>query len=119
MSTKGAAWRVRLPRAAEADLERIVYWTAGRFGENQARACETILKKALDALHGGPAIAGAKRRPEIAKGLHSVHVARHSQRARHFFFFRVVETDCIEVVRILHDGMDFQQHLAAGEPGET
>jgi toxin ParE1/3/4 len=105
---------VRLSLAAEADLENIVYWTAGRFGERQARAYQTVLKKALNALRDGPSIAAARPRPEIAKGLYSIHVARNSRRARHFFFFSVVGSDCIEVIRIPHDSMDFPQHPDRG-----
>jgi toxin ParE1/3/4 len=113
------AWDVRLSFAAEADLENIVLWTADQFGERQARAYESILKNALSSLREGPAVAGARPRPEIAHGLYSMHAARRSRRARHFIFFHVVNDGWIEVVRVLHDGMDFQRHLSSDEPGET
>ena len=119
MSPKGRTWDVRLSSAAEADLESIVLWTAGRFGERQARVYEGVLKKALSSLREGPSIAGAKPRPEITQGLYSVHAARNSRRARHVFFFHIVDGNWIEIVRVLHDGMNFQQHLMLDEPGET
>jgi len=119
MSSKSRVWDVRLSFAAEADLEKIVLWTASRFGEKQARVYEGVLKKTLSSLREGPSIAGAKPRPEIAQGLYSLHVARNARRARHFVFFHVAGGDCIENVRVLHDGMDFQRHLTLDEPGET
>jgi plasmid stabilization system protein ParE len=59
-------------------------------------------------------------RPEIAEGIHSLHVMRIRRRARHIFsIFRVVGDRQIEIARILHDGMDFRRHLSTDEPGET
>jgi toxin ParE1/3/4 len=119
VSPPSRAWDVRLSLAAEADLENIVLWTAERFGERQARSYGSILKDALSSLRESPAATGAQPRPEIARGLYSMHIARRSRRARHFIFFRVVDESWIEVVRVLHDGMDFHRHLASDEPGET
>ncbi len=119
MSSPRRAWDVRLSFAAEADLENIVLWTADQFGEKQARAYESVLKNALSSLRESPTIAGARPQPEIAQGLYSIHAARSSRRARHFIFFHVVNDGWIEVVRVLHDGMDFRQHLLPDEPGET
>ena len=119
MSSPRHAWDVRLSFAAEADLENIVFWTADQFGEKQARAYESVLKSALSSLREGPTVAGARPRPEIARGLYSIHAATGSRRARHFIFFHVVNDSRIEVVRVLHDGMDFKRHLSLDEPRET
>ena len=43
---------------------------------------------------------------------------RISRRARHFIFFELVGSDRIDVIRILHDGMDFRAHLP-DESSET
>jgi toxin ParE1/3/4 len=110
---------VRLSFAAEADVDDIVFWTTDRFGEAQARTYESILKKALLSLRDGPARAGSKSRPGIAPRLYSLHTARTSHRARHLIFFELVGEGRIEVVRILHDGMDFRRHLSSDEAGET
>jgi len=110
---------VRLSFAAEADLDDIVFWTADRFGEVQARAYESILRAALLSLQKGPSPAGSRPRPDIAPRLYALHAARISRRARHFIFFELDGSDRIDVVRILHDGMDFRAHLAPDESGET
>lgn len=119
MSPGRRRWNVRLSSAAETDVDDILFWTADRFGEGQARAYENILKKAVSSLRHGPFTVGSKPRPDIAPGLYSLHIARLSRRARHFIFFEVVGDDQITVVRVLHDGMDFRKHLASDEPGET
>ena len=119
MNLASRVWKVRLSFAAEADLENIVLWTAARFGERQARAYEGVLKNTLLSLRDGPLVARAKPRPEIARGLYSIHAAGRSGKARHFVFFHVVDDEWIEIVRILHDGMDFRRHLPQVEPRET
>jgi len=108
-------WEVRLSFAAESDLDDIVSWTADRFGETQARAYESILKNALLSLRSGPSRAGPRPRPDIAPRLYALHAAGTSRRARHVIFFEVVGSDRIDVVRILHDGMDFRSHLVPDE----
>jgi toxin ParE1/3/4 len=112
-------WEVRLSLAAEADLESIFLWTVDRFGEGQARAYEGILKKALSSLRQGPSIPGSRPRPDIAPGLFSLHAARISRRARHFIFFQTDSHGRIEIVRVLHDGMDIRKHLPPDETEET
>jgi toxin ParE1/3/4 len=104
-------WKVRLSDAAEADFEAILLWTADRFGEEQAHLYKHILRSAIASLRDGPSIAGAKPRPDIAAGLHSLHAARERNRARHLVLFHIEGEMRIEIVRILHDSMDLQRHL--------
>lgn len=104
-------WPVRLTAAAEADFQDILRSTVKQFGEAQAR--ET-LSTALEALVAGPTVIGAKTRNDIAKGLFTLHVARHGRRGRHFVMFRIGHDqgrEVIEVLRLLHDAMDLPRHL--------
>ena len=103
-------WTVRLSDTAKADYDEILRWTATRFGARQAAAYGTLLADTLARLERGPAVAGARRREEIAPGLRSLHVGR---RGRHFVMFRVgSETErTIDVLRILHDAMDLARHV--------
>jgi toxin ParE1/3/4 len=110
---------VRLSHAAESDLDDIVFWTADRYGEKQARIYERVLKDMFASLREGPSVAGARHRPEIAQGLYSLHTSKSWRRARHFVFFHLIATNEIEIVRVLHDGMDFRRHLPSDEAGET
>jgi toxin ParE1/3/4 len=115
-------WAVRLAAAAEADFQDILRWTKNQFGEAQAHAYAQTLSAALQALAaGGPTTAGAKARDEIAKGLFTLHVARHGRKGRHFVLFRIggdnagrgVAREVVEVLRVLHDAMDLARHLPA------
>jgi toxin ParE1/3/4 len=106
---------VRLSAAAEADFQRILRWTREHFGEAQApRVYAATLSAALEALAAGPTVMGAKPRSDIAKGLFTLHVARHGRKGRHFVMFRVGHDqgrEVIEVLRLLHDAMDLPRHL--------
>lgn len=112
MTSASHLWKVRLSNAAEADFEGILLWTADRFGEEQADLYKGILRSAIASLRAGPSIAGARPRPDIAKGLHSLHAARERNRARHLVLFHIDGEMRIEIVRILHDSMDLQRHLS-------
>lgn len=113
MTARG--WEVRLTAAAEADFTEIIRWTTSRFGTHQACAYSKTLRLAIGALaEHGPEIIGAVNRDDIREGLKSLHVARNGRPGRHFVMYRLSEKDAariIEILRILHDAMDLQEHL--------
>ena len=49
---------------------------------------------------------------EIVSGLRTLHVARHGRRGSQFLMYRIAPRGTIEIVRILHDRMDIQRHIA-------
>ncbi|MFN3752360.1 MAG: type II toxin-antitoxin system RelE/ParE family toxin [Thiobacillus sp.] len=104
------AWRVRLAAQAEKDLLDIAAWTAERFGSRQAAHYAETVTQAIEALHDGPDILGAKARDDIAPGIRTLHVARQGRKGRHFVMFRVAQGRVIEVLRLLHDSMDLPRH---------
>ena len=120
MKEDDGRWTVRLTAAAEADFENIIDWTFDQFGNKQAVAYADTVVAALEALTDGPTTIGVKERPDIAKGLFTLHVARGNRRGRHFVLFRVADrgrTSTIEVLRLLHDSMDVHRHIPrAGDP---
>jgi toxin ParE1/3/4 len=106
-------WIVRLSRRAHADYQDILTWTAEEFGELQASAYREVLSSAIDALADGPVIAGVKKRGDLGSGVLVLSVARGRSKGRHVIFFHVVpaQSHTIEVIRILHDAMDFARHI--------
>lgn len=113
-------WTVRLTASAEADFRKIVHWSAREFGALQARNYAQTLSLALEALSGGPGIAGVRHREDIGRGLLSLHVARGGRKGRHFVIFRArgeAEGATIEVLRVLHDAMDMPRHVPPAAPG--
>jgi toxin ParE1/3/4 len=104
-------WRIRLGAAAEVDFANILKWTTENFGARQSRVYRDTLVQAMGELAEGPDVAGSKARDEIMPGLRTLHVARHGRRGSHFLLYRVAPRSTIEIVRILHDRMDFQRHV--------
>ena len=107
-------WPVRLAAAAEDDFQEILRWTAEQFGGEQARIYAMTLSAALEELSSGPKLIGVRARSDIAKGLFTLHVARHGRKARHLVMFRIghdQQGEVIEVLRLLHDAMDVSRHL--------
>jgi toxin ParE1/3/4 len=64
----------------------------------------------------------ARERPELLRGVRSLHVrhARHEAPAGkvkapvHVIYYRVVAPEVIEIVRILHERMEPSRHIGAG-----
>jgi toxin ParE1/3/4 len=109
-------WHVRLAARAELDFLELANWTAQNFGPRQAEAYLETITLALEALHDGPEIIGVKARDdEIGSGIRTLHVAREGRRGRHFVVFREARGQIIDVLRILHDGMDLVRHLGEAE----
>lgn len=108
---KNTSWKVRLTARAAADFDAIVAWTEEQFGIKQSMSYEETLIAALQLLNDGPSVIGAKPRDDITPGLLTLHISRRGKHARHFILFRGTETQTIEVLRILHDGMDLTRHL--------
>ena len=105
-------WRVRLSAAAELDFANILKWTTENFGARQSRVYRNTLVQAIGELAGGPDVVGSRTRDEIMPGLRTLHVARHGRRGSHFLMYRIAPRGTIEIVRILHDRMDVQRHIA-------
>ena len=105
---------VRVAASADADIGEILRWTTEHFGERQARVYAETLSAALEELSEGVEASGARSRDDIARGLFTLHVARHRRKGRHFVIFRIGrdnETEFVEVLRVLHDAMDLPRHL--------
>jgi toxin ParE1/3/4 len=102
-------WTVRVGQHAEQDLAQILQWTLKTFGKDQASLYAETLVLAIAALEDGPDVLGAKKRDDIQPGIRTLHVAREGRAGRHFVMFRAVGS-CIDVLRLLHDGMDLPRH---------
>lgn len=112
-------WRVRLGAAAEVDFANILKWTTETFGARQSRVYRDTLVQAIGALAEGPHVAGSRARDEIMAGLRTLHVARRGRRGSHFLMYRAAPNSFIEIVRILHDGMDLRRHVPSAPDEST
>ena len=107
-------WELRLSHAAERDIEDVLLWTYSEFGESQYERYKAIIAERLEELANNPDHPLAKTRPEIHTDARTMHLARVGVNARHFFLFRVIGDDVVEVGRLLHDSMDLPEHLPPG-----
>ena len=89
------------PRA-RADLNDIWDYTADHWGLDQAERYFHVLRQAIEAIARNP----GRGRPcdEVRPGYRRYAVGSH------MIFFRIVG-DHIDIVRVLHQRMDFEQHL--------
>ncbi|MBD1401910.1 type II toxin-antitoxin system RelE/ParE family toxin [Pelovirga terrestris] len=107
-----SGWTVRLAAQAAQDVEDILDWTLGQFGPLQLENYTGVINDALEALNAGPQLIDVRRHPGLGDDVATLHVTRQGRKGRHLLVFRVDEqTSSIEVLRILHDSMDFERHL--------
>lgn len=106
-------WNVRLAVQAELDLLDIATWTIEHFGVRQAEHYAETVMLAIEALHDGPEVLGAKVRDDIGTGIRTLHVARQGRKGRHFVVFKATQEQTIDVLRLLHDSMDLASHVQA------
>lgn len=86
------------------------------FGHAQALIYANTLSMTLGDLARVPNIPGVQLRQELGEGICTLHMARNGRKGRHFVVFRTSDAAgkrTIDVLRLLHDSMDIQQHLPA------
>ncbi|PTE13207.1 type II toxin-antitoxin system RelE/ParE family toxin [Pseudogemmobacter blasticus] len=93
----------RLTLQAEGDLDRIGAYTLEKWGMDQAIRYLTELDQTFAALAQTTAL--GKDRTDLRPGLISCSCNRH------MIFFRRSGQGDVEILRILHERMDFDRHL--------
>ncbi|MGV8853751.1 MAG: type II toxin-antitoxin system RelE/ParE family toxin [Devosia sp.] len=93
----------RLTPLAKMDLDGIGAYTVQMWGMDQAVSYLTKLDATFAALAQVAAL--GKDRSDLRPNLLSCPCNRH------VIFFRRDEQDDVDILRILHDSMDFQRHV--------
>lgn len=91
-----------LTSQADRDLEEIWDYTDQKWGRTQACAYLTRLEDRMRVLADNPS--RGRKRLEVSGMPMSFHEGKH------MIFYRPTE-DGIEVLRVLHDSMDFSRHF--------
>ncbi|MEC9387745.1 type II toxin-antitoxin system RelE/ParE family toxin [Marinobacter sp. bablab_jr008] len=108
-------WTVELSQNAARDFDEIVRYTRDNFGIHQAMSYSGLIAHTIQELsERGPDHPLATDRSELLPGIRSIRIQRESQKARHVVFFKAISEMSarkLVVVRILHDSMDFAEHL--------
>ena len=92
----------KLTVKADLDIEEIWEYTNSRWGKKQAQKYLNQLEDRFIALAENPNI--GKQRYELAGSPMSSHCGRH------VIFYRKARK-YIEIIRVLHDSMDFPRHF--------
>lgn len=122
MSVKSGlpSYTIVLSGAAQQDITQILEWTQEAFGDTGRARYETLISTALIDLRADPTRTGVRQREDIGKSVCTYHLAssrkrtttsKHVAKPRHLVLFRV-KKNLIEVARLLHDAMDFVQHVS-------
>jgi toxin ParE1/3/4 len=99
---------IRSPRS-KRDIIEVLKYTRERWGAAQAREYAELIKEALVAIASDPQC--GKSRNEVRPGILAHHISQRGRPARHILFYRINATGTVEIVRLLHDAMAFEQHL--------
>ncbi len=94
----------RLSKFAERDLAEILRYTIKTWGMKQGAAYFQLLTVAKTRIVNNPILPGSKTRDDLADGCRAFRIAKH------LIFYRV-SGGCVEIARILHESMDFSQHV--------
>jgi toxin ParE1/3/4 len=110
---------MNLIRSATAveDIESCLLWSVENFGIPAAHRYRALLEVALLAIMEDPELHGSKQ-VEGFDGKVRLYHLRHSRRSapvgglivknpRHFIVYRAMEERAIELLRVLHERMDF------------
>jgi toxin ParE1/3/4 len=99
---------IRSP-AAKRDIVDVIKYTKERWGVTQAREYASLIEEALVAIAHDPH--RGKSREDIRAGILAHHISQRGRPARHILFYRINAKGTVEIVRFLHDAMDFEQHI--------
>ena len=125
MATKPAAvvYKISIADAAQTDLDDILEWTARAFGTAGRKRYEVLIQTALTDLLCDPGRIGVRQRNDVGTDICAYHLSTSRKRAktaiqvgkpRHLVFFRV-QGKVIQILRLLHDSMDFTRHVSDRE----
>ena len=112
---------LRVAVHAEEDIVSILAWSLDEFGAAARRRYEALLVTALEELRANPERLGSVARPEFGAAIRTYHL-RFSRdegrtvegivhRPRHLLVYSAVGEWAIDIVRVLHDGMELERHL--------
>jgi toxin ParE1/3/4 len=111
--------RLRLSLPAQADLARILETSTDRWGADGRRRYAALLAAALRMVAREPESVLSLDRSDLSRGIRSLHL-RHARRdistnsvnsPVHVIYYRVVEAELIEIVRLLHEHMEPSRYV--------
>jgi len=99
--------KYRLSPLASEDLDGIYDYTFDEWGVDQVHVYRRHIEKALKEIAQDPRRPGSKERGDLLEGCRSYRVEHH------YLFYRIRESH-VEVGRVLHETMNFEEHVSEG-----
>lgn len=97
--------KYKLSRLAEKDIEDILSYTIETWGLNQFRNYQKQIEDSLDIISSDPYHPISRNRKDL------LNECRSYAFGKHIIFYRV-KNDIVEIIRILHQKMDFETHIS-------
>ena len=94
----------KLSKYAEKDIEQILAYTIETWGIRQFHTYRELITDALKIISADPDTRKFRNREALFPGCRSYPFGKH------IIFFRI-KNEAIEIVRILHQKMDFSAHI--------
>ena len=121
------AAQYRLTASAKADITTLLNESAFRHGRDARNRYAALILAALRRVAKAPEGRSTAARPDLRPGIRSFHI-RHCRTESqdtpvrnpvHVIYYRAVEPDLIEIVRVLHDRMEPSRHMEAESKNKT
>ena len=113
--------RYRLTASARRDVDSILRVSQEQHGRDARTRYAALLLAATLRVAETPEGRSTADRADIRPGMRSFHIRHSRNESReaavanpvHVIFYRVVEPDMVEIVRVLHERMDPGRHFGA------
>jgi toxin ParE1/3/4 len=112
--------RYRLSGPAKADISSILRTSETQHGRDARIRYRGLMTAAMRRIAAAPHGLSTTDRGELLAGLRSLHIRHSRNESRetpvgdpvHVIFYRVVEPELVEIVRVLHDRMEPSRHMS-------
>jgi toxin ParE1/3/4 len=114
--------RYRLSEPAKADIAAILRKSEELHGKGARTRYRACLTAAMRRIAADPEGRSTLDRAELGPGIRSFHIRHSRDESReapvanpvHLLFYRVMQSDGVEIVRVLHDRVEPRLHLGSG-----
>jgi toxin ParE1/3/4 len=115
--------RLQFARRARRDIGELLDRSHEQFGSAARRRYEALVNTALHDIADDALRSGSVERIMLGRHVRLYHLRHSRERARtedgivqaprHILAYRMVDSDIVVVLRVLHDAMDLARHLDA------
>lgn len=94
---------------AQRDIIKVLKYTKEHWGNVQACEYRQLINDALVAIASYPQ--RGRSYSSVRPNILAYPIRQPGRPARHILFYRIARTGTVEIVRFLHEAMDFDEHL--------